>query len=240
MAEFKFENGEWWYCWGKTNKTRAEQRECEYCGEKFLVMKCRKSKYCSKRCSALDTCETKPKGDQHYAWKGGVRENRGYAYVHKSLAEIKHGAFFEDGEWWYYYGRKPCRTRAIEGTCKVCGKKFWTMHKKSQHCSQKCILSQCVNKKGEDNHRWNGGVRVVPKGYAEVFVGDLPGTTRKYKRRCRLVMEEVLGRELLPTEHVHHLNGDKLDDRPENLELWTTSHPYGVRAASLIEPEYLI
>ena len=32
------------------------------------------------------------------------------------------------------------------------------------------------------------------------------------------------------TKHVHHLNGNRADNRDENLELWTTAHPYVVRA----------
>lgn len=75
--------------------------------------------------------------------------------------------------------------------------------------------------KGSDNPGWRGG-RYIKDGYVRVRVGrgHPMATPQGWAYEHRLVMAEHLGRWLEPEEHVHHRNGDKQDNRIENLELF--------------------
>lgn len=79
------------------------------------------------------------------------------------------------------------------------------------------------------------GTRTETKdGYVYVKVGrGHPMTTDGWVAEHRLVAAEVLGRPLQGTEHVHHKTGQRNDNRPENLEVWTQHHPSGVRPDDL-------
>ena len=74
---------------------------------------------------------------------------------------------------------------------------------------------------------------ITKAGYRMVIVRIGGVSQRVFEHRY--VMGQALGRALRLEESVHHLNGDRLDNRLENLELWSSSQPIGQRATDLVK-----
>ena len=124
--------------------------------------------------------------------------------------------------------------------CEKCGKERWVVTRNRIAISFRCnrcamrehklseqakinIGNAAKNRCGEKSYFWKRGYWIALDGYlAKSISKDHP--YRKMASSCgiikihRLVMAEHLDRCLLPTEHVHHKNGNKLDNRIENLE----------------------
>lgn len=147
----------------------------------------------------------------------------------------------------------PCKyKKAIpkERICRDCAYEFTTRNNST-------ICNSCTYKKRviKEDHRCekcntlidfrarncpqctpNNGRPAVPIGskkmesYGYINIKTDKGWLREHVH----VMEEHIGRRLFPNESVHHKNGQRDDNRIENLELWATSQPSGQRVEDLL------
>jgi hypothetical protein len=112
------------------------------------------------------------------------------------------------------------------GSCK----KFWK-------CLCKCGNETIVDTSGLTSGRSkscgclrNKGGKICRNGYRNVYSKQF----KKYVLEHRYVYEQHYGITLTPNQNIHHINGDRLDNRIENLELWDTSQPKGQRVEDKI------
>lgn len=116
--------------------------------------------------------------------------------------------------------------------CEICGKTFKTKpshYDRRRTCSKECsgLLkvkegkdygTWAANHPLEKNHNWKGGRRVKEDGYVYLRVHHSEEIAEH-----RYVMEQFLGRKLLPDEHVHHKDENKQNNDLGNLRLMSSS-----------------
>ncbi len=108
--------------------------------------------------------------------------------------------------------------------CVECGRPAIAGPRSSDHCTDHYVaLVKKLVAEGDPsiNHHTNNGYR-----YVSIF--------KKSIAVHKIVMEHMLGRPLQPGENVHHKNGVRGDNRPENLELWVTPQMRGQRVEDLV------
>ena len=92
-------------------------------------------------------------------------------------------------------------------------------------CKKHGIKTQRTGPRGGKQHPgWKGG-RVLRKGYWHIYKPNHPNAVlgEKYVAEHRLVMEEKLGRYLGRKEVVHHIDGDRQHNHPDNLMVFPTN-----------------
>lgn len=118
----------------------------------------------------------------------------------------------------------------VQVTCKLCKTQRWVLVSSIRHHFDTftTLCRKCSNK-GEYNPNWGGGKTIkYGEGYLAVKIFDAHPDFEMIKSMIRtdntilehrLVMAQKIGRALERYEEVHHINSNRLDNRPENLEL---------------------
>lgn len=128
------------------------------------------------------------------------------------------------------------QARRAEKQCPICGEMFRPCKPTSKTCSRKCANTLVSRETAESRGCVLRGRPVGPftdehkrrLSEAQQRRRSLSGETRtdlkSYRKlngrhEHRVLMEQMLGRDLLPGEIVHHKDGNKLNNDPSNLEL---------------------
>jgi len=143
-------------------------------------------------------------------------------------------------------GRRKDADERNKFVCENCGKEEHRarkeqsggrIYREQKYCSYECKVD--AQKKKALRKFESGGYKKHTKqhGYVWITVPELAraSTGKRSIMEHRWIMMQHIGRDLLPEETVHHINGIRSDNRIENLELFNSRHGPGQRVVDKVD-----
>lgn len=207
-------------CWADSKRVKQPALQCERCNQDYTPKDSHEAKtrrFCSGSCAVKATHEANPDrpgpmtGKKH---SEAARKAIAAANMRRWMRIVRPGAEVRQctqcqTDFPMTNGSKPSR----------------------RFCSKSCAAK--AQPTGPSHPNWKNGRNITTSGYVQIRTLN-PDGTYSYELEHRAVMERLIGRSLVGDENVHHKNGDRTDNRPENLELWATSQPSGQRVADKV------
>jgi hypothetical protein len=146
------------------------------------------------------------------------------------------------------FTKRSASSDGLTSRCSLClkiAKRVWEAERRKSCADCGAVISRqgircypCNGKtmRGQNHPQWKGGRWATEDGYVVLSAQhDHPNANKRGMLLEHIkVMSDVLGRPLYEGETVHHKNGVRSDNHPDNLELWVSFQPPGQRPEDLV------